>query len=178
MPGFTPDFPAGSPNPSRADLNLSGPEPFRKVRTKSRRVQGGIMNKKLLAGLAAVGLMASGGSATATALAAGAPAAAASTAAVAYSTSKAPECGPLGSLVTKGTITRAQAIAIHNALVTYVRDHWRSTLDTVLGQEVKNHTITKAQASAVASAVTQWVHKYQSKEPSHHALCHHGHGGK
>lgn len=133
------------------------------------------MNKKLLAGLAAVGLMASGGSATA--LAAEAPAAAGRTAAVASSISKAPECGPLGSLVAKGTITHAQAIAIHDALITYVRNHWRSTLDTVLGQEVKNRTITKAQASAVVSAITQWVHMYQSKEPSHPAFCHHAHGG-
>lgn len=133
------------------------------------------MNKKLLAGMAAVGLMASGGSTTA--LVAGAPAATARTVAVASSTSKAPECGPLGSLVAKGTITRAEAIAIHDALITYARHHWRSTLDTVLGQEVKNRTITKAQASAVASAITQWVHNYQSKEPSHPALCHHAHGG-
>lgn len=133
------------------------------------------MNKKLLASLAAVGLMASGGSTTA--LVAGAPAAAARTVAVASSTSKAPECGPLGSLVAKGTITRAEAIAIHDALIAYVQTHWRSTLDTVLGQEVKNHTITKAQASAVVSAITQWVHKHQGKQPSHPAFCHHAHGG-
>lgn len=134
------------------------------------------MNKKLLAGLAAVGVMASGGSATALAVA-GAPAAAASTVAVAPATSRAPECGPLEALVAKGTITRAQAVAIHDAFITYVRDHWRTTLDTVLGQEVKNRTITKAQASAVASTINQWVHKYQGAGASHHALCHHDHGG-
>lgn len=133
------------------------------------------MNRKLLAGLAAVGLMASGGSASA--LAVGAPTAGASTVAVASSTAKAPECGPLGALVAKGTITHAQAIAIHDAFITYVRDHWRTTLDTVLGQEVKNHTITKAQASAVASAINQWVHMHQGGGASHHALCHHDHGG-
>lgn len=133
------------------------------------------MNKKLLAGMAAVGILASGGNATA--LAAGVPAAAASTAAVASSTSKPPECGPLGALVAKGTITHAQAIAIRNALITYVRDHWRNTLDTVLGQQVRNHTITQAQASAVASAITQWVHMHQDGAQNHHAMCHHGHSG-
>ena len=113
------------------------------------------MNKKLLSGLAAVGLLAGGGSAT-TLAATGAPAAAASIAAVASSTSKAPDCGPLGPLVAKGTITQAQAIAIHNAFISYFHDHWRKVLDTVLGQQVKNHTITKAQASAVTSAITHW----------------------
>ena len=131
------------------------------------------MNGKLLAGLTAVGLLAGGGSATALA-ATGSPVAAASTATVASSASKVPECGPLGPLVTKGTITRAQAIAIHNAFVSYARTHFRSTLDTVLGQEVKNHTITKAQASAVASAITRWVQKYRAGGARYHARCHHG----
>jgi len=137
--------------------------------------RGDIMNKKLLAGLAAVGLLAGGGSATALA-AAGAPAAAASTAAVASSTSKVPDCGPLGPLVAKGTITHAQAIAIHNAFINYAREHWRNMLDTVLGQLVKNHTITKAQASAVTSAITQWVQKYRGEGSGHHGLCHYDHG--
>jgi hypothetical protein len=132
------------------------------------------MNKKLLAGLAAAGLLAGGGSSTALA-AAGAPAAAVSTAAVASSTSKAPDCGPLGPLVAKGTITHAQAIAIHNAFISYVREHWRSVVDTVLDQQVKNHTITKAQASEVASAITRWVQKFRGKGSGHHGLCHHGH---
>ena len=131
------------------------------------------MNKKLLAGLAAAGLLAGGGSTTV--LAAAAPAAA-STSAVASSTSKAPMCGPLEPLVAKGTITHAQAMAIHNAFVKYVRGHWRSTLDTVLGQEVKNHTITKAQASAVSSYIVQWVHKIQSEEHGHDGPCNHDHG--
>jgi hypothetical protein len=133
------------------------------------------MNKRLLAGLAAVSLLAGGGSATAFA-AAGAPAAAASTATIASSTSKAPDCGPLGPLVAKGTITHAQAVAIHNAFINYVRGHWRNVLDTVLGQLVKNHTITKAQSSAVSSAITQWVHKYRGEMSRHHSLCHHSHG--
>jgi hypothetical protein len=136
------------------------------------------MNKKLLANLAAVGaaagLLAGGGSATALATA-GAPPAAARTAAVASSTSKAPGCGPLEPLVAKGTITHSQAIAIRNGLISYVRDHWRNVLDTVLGQEVKNHTITKAQASAVASAITQWIHKYRGEEHHHDGACHYGH---
>jgi hypothetical protein len=111
------------------------------------------MNKKLLAGLAAVGFLAGGGGTTALA-AVGAPAAAASTA-VASSTSGMPDHGPLESLVAKGTITKAQAIAIRDALITYVRGHWRSTLETVLGPLVRNHTITQAQANAVITALSQ-----------------------
>lgn len=133
------------------------------------------MNKKLLSGLAAVGLLAGGGSATALA-AAGAPAAAASTAAVASSASKAPDCGPLGPLVAKGTITQAQAIAIHKAFISYFHNHWRKVLDTVLGQQVKSHTITQAQASAVTSAITQWIQKSRGEESGHHGPCDHGHG--
>lgn len=137
--------------------------------------KGGIMNRKLLAGLAAVGLLAGGGSTTALA-AADAPAGAASIA-VASSTSKAANCGPLEPLVAKGTITRAQAIAIRNAFIRYVHDHWRSTVDTVLGQEVKNHTITRAQANAVISAITQWVHsEHQGEGHAQHGTCHHDHG--
>lgn len=140
------------------------------------------MNKKLLAGLATVGLLAGGGSATALTVGS-APAAAASTATVASSTAKAPDCGPLGPLVAKGTITHAQAIAIHNAFIKYVRDHWRNVLDTVLAQQVKNHTITKAQASAVTSAITHWVQMYRGKESGkesakqsgHHGPCYHDH---
>jgi hypothetical protein len=116
------------------------------------------MNKKLLAGLAAVSFLAGGGGTTALATV-GAPAAAASTAA-ASSTSRMPDHGPLEGLVAKGTITKAQAIAIHNAFVAYVRGHWRSTLDAVLGPLVKNHTINQAQANAVITAVSQgsWHH--------------------
>jgi len=132
------------------------------------------MNKRLLAGLAAVGLLAGGGSATALAVA---PAAVAGTAAVASSTSKAPDCGPLEPLVAKGTITHAQAVDIHNGFVKYVRDHWRSVIDTVLAQQVKNHTITKAQANEVYKAITQWVQKVQSEGSEHHYACHHMHKG-
>jgi hypothetical protein len=132
------------------------------------------MNKKLLAGLAAVSFLAGGGGTTALA-AAGAPAAAASTAAVVSSTSKTPCHGPLGSLVAKGTITKAQAITIHNALVTYVRGHWRNTLDTVLGPLVKNHTITQTQAGAVITAFSQHM-QYRGGDPAgHHRPHHHGH---
>lgn len=130
------------------------------------------MNNRLLAGLAAAGLIAGGGSATA--LTTAAPAAAVSTTAVASSTSKAPDCGPLGPLVAKGTITQAQAIAIHKAFVSYFHDHWRSILDTVLGQEVKNHTISKAQATAVANAITHFTQSHRASASSHHVICHHG----
>lgn len=121
------------------------------------------MNRKLLAGLAAAGLLASGGSVSASA------AARASTVAV---ISKAPDCGPLGPLVAQGKITRAEAVAIHDAFARYVRAHWRSTLDTVLGQEVKNHTISQAQASAVTKAIIGWVQKARSEEAGHHGPCH------
>lgn len=131
------------------------------------------MNKKLLAGLATVGILTGGGSVTALAVG-GAPEAAASTATVASRTSKAPECGPLEPLVAKGTITHAQAIAIYSALIGYVRAHWRNALDTVLGQQVNKHTITRSQANAVIGAITQWVHKHESEEPSHHGPCHYG----
>jgi hypothetical protein len=112
------------------------------------------MNKKLLAGLAAASFLAGGGGTTALAAVA-APAATASTAAVASSTSGMPDHGPLGSLVANGTITKAQAIAIHNAFITYVRGHWRSALDAVLSPLVKAHTITQAQAKAVIAAFAQ-----------------------
>jgi hypothetical protein len=128
------------------------------------------MNKKLLAGLVAVGLLTGGGGATA--LAATAAPGAASTAAVVSSTSKEPICGPLGALVTKGTITKTQAMAIHSAFVTYFRGHWRSVLATVLGQLVKNHTITQAQASAVTTEITHSMQQYRG----HHEPCEHGHG--
>lgn len=134
------------------------------------------MKNRLLAGLAAVGLLAGGGGAAALG-AVGAPAAAASTAAVASSTSAMPNCGPLGSLVAKGTITQAQAIAIHNAFIGYFQGHWRNIADTVLGQLVKNHTITQAQASAVTTDITQKMHNYRGAGSGHHGLCHHGHGG-
>jgi hypothetical protein len=136
------------------------------------------MMKKLLANLAAVGaaagLLAGGGSATALAAGAASPAAA-HAAVISSSASKVPGCGPLEPLVANGTITHAQAIAIRNGLISYVRDHWRNVLDTVLGQQVKNHTITKAQASEVAGAITSWIHKYRGEEHHHYGACHHGH---
>lgn len=139
-------------------------------------VQGGIMSKNLLAGLAVAGLLVGGGGTTAVAVA-GAPAASASTVAAASRTSKAPECGPLGPLVANGTITRAQALAIHNGFVRYVHSHWRMVVATVVGQEVKNHTITHAQANEVIHAITQWVQKQRAEESGHHGHCHYVHGG-
>jgi hypothetical protein len=130
------------------------------------------MNKKLLAGLASIGLLTGGGSAAAFA-AAGATAAAVTPAAVASSASGGPSCGPLEPLVAKGTITHAQATAIHNAFITYMHDHWQAIVATVLGQQVKNHTITKSQAGSVGAAITAWVQHYQSHGSGQHALCHH-----
>lgn len=130
------------------------------------------MNKKLLAGLATVGFLAGGGGTTALA-AAGAQAASASTAAVASSTSRMPHHGPLESLVAKGTITKAQAIAIHNAFVAYFRGHFRSTLDAVLGPLVKNHTINQAQANAVITAISQASYHHGGDPANHHGPRHH-----
>lgn len=135
-------------------------------------MRGDIMNKKLLAGVAALGVIAGGGSVTAV-VAVGVPAAAASTTAVASSTPKATGCGPLESLVANGTITHMQAMDIHDGFVSYVHTHWRGVIDTVLGQQVKNHTITKAQAGAVSSAIIKWVQKYRGEESGHHGPCHH-----
>jgi len=160
---------------SRRNDPPGGQSSFLKITTKGTHAEGGHMNSKLLAGLAAVGILASGGSVTA--LAAAAPAAAASSATVASSTSKGAECGPLGPLVAKGTITHAQAIAIHNAFINYARSHWRGVVDTVLTQEVKNHTITKAQASEVNSAITKSVQKFQGRGAGYHRGCHYGHAG-
>jgi polyhydroxyalkanoate synthesis regulator phasin len=144
------------------------------------------MNKKLLAGMAAAGLLAGGGGAAALATA-GVPSAAASTVAVASSTSRMPSHGPLGSLVAKGTITQSQATAIQNALISYMHSHRQNmpgprdgdmsamlgrggALDTVLGQLVDKGTITKTQASAVTSAFTQWMRAHCCHGTGHH--CH------
>jgi hypothetical protein len=136
--------------------------------------RGDIMKMKLLAGLAAVGILAGSGSATA--LAAPGQAASTSTVAVANA-SKSADCGPLAPLVAKGTITHAQAMAIHKGFVNYIRAHWRAVIATVLGQQVKSHTITKAQAGAVDSAIVSWVKKIHAKGSYHHAACHHDHDG-
>jgi hypothetical protein len=143
------------------------------------------MNRKLLAGLAAAGLLASGGGAAAVTTA-GVASAAASTVAVDSSTSHMPWAhGPLASLVAKGTITKSQAIAIHDGLVSYVHSHWHNmrgwchggmsamlarggALETVLGQLVSKGTITSAQASAVTSAFTQWVQAHRGLGTGHH----------
>ena len=146
------------------------------------------MNRKLLAGVAALGLLAGGGGAAALAVAA--PAAATGTVATASATTTVPAYGPLGSLVAKGTITQAQATAIRDGLLRYLRDHrqdmrrdctgpgtdrtpWMlengGALDTVLSRLVKGGTLTNAQASAVTSAFTQWLN-------AHHGTWQHGYG--
>lgn len=147
------------------------------------------MNKKLLAGMAALGLLAGGGGAAALA-AAGTPAAAANTVAEASSTTRVPAYVPLRSLVANGAISQAQATAIDNGLISYMRGHWQDmrkdcvgsgadhtpwmlerggALDTVLGRLVQDATLTKAQASAVTRAYTQWMN-------SHHGIWNHGYG--
>jgi hypothetical protein len=98
--------------------------------------------------------------------------------------------GPLASLVANGTISRSQAVAIHDGLVSYMLSHRQSmhgwchggmsamlarggAMDTVLGQLVSKGTITKAQASAVTSAFTQWVQAHRGLGTRHH-FCHWG----
>jgi hypothetical protein len=138
------------------------------------------MTKKLLAGVAAAGLLAGGGGATA--LATGSVASA-STVAAASSNSWAPSHNPLASLVAKGTINPSQAVAIRNGLINYVHSHPQimrhgdmsgmlgrgGALNTVLGQLVSKGTISKSQASAVTSTVTQWI-----KAQVGHGAWHHG----
>jgi hypothetical protein len=136
------------------------------------------MKQKLLAGLATVGLLAGG---SATALAAASAPAAASTAAVTSSTptpTTTPMApgqghGPLSSLVAKGTITQAQAMAIRDAFITYGQSHWKSTVNTVLGGLVHNHTINQAQANKVTTAITQWVQSHHGDPAGHHVPRHH-----
>lgn len=144
------------------------------------------MNRKLLAGLAATGILVGGGGAAAVTTA-GVPSAAASTVVVASSTYRMPWAwhGPLASLVAKGTITKSQAIAIHDGLVDYMVSHRQAmhgfchggmsamlgrggALDTVLGQLVSKGTITNAQASAVTSAFTQWVQAHRGLRTGYH----------
>ena len=143
------------------------------------------MNRKLLAGLAATGLLVGGGGAAAVTTP-GSPSAAASTVA-ASSTFRMPWAwhGPLAPLVAKGTITKSQAIAIHDGLVGYMAGHRQSmrswchggmsailarggALDTVLGHLVSNGTINKTQASAVTTAFTKWVQAHHHLGTGHH----------
>lgn len=139
------------------------------------------MRKKLIAGLAAAGILAGGGTAAAV-ITAGGPAAAASTVAATSSTPAVPASSPLGTLVANGTITQAQADAVQNALITYMRAHWQDIRDhwsastppmltangplqTVLGQLVHNGTITQSQATAITNAVTAQVKAHWGNGP-------------
>ena len=129
------------------------------------------MRKRLILALAGAGI---GIGAMAMALGGGVSLAASGTAAPSAQTLPAPPAGsPLATLVANGTLTQAQATAIQNGLVGYMRDHWppaagRSTgtppmlaadgpLTTVLSGLVKDGTLTQAQATAVQNAVTQQV---------------------
>jgi hypothetical protein len=126
------------------------------------------MNKRVMAGLAAAGVLTSGLSAVALVTGSGvAPASGA--AAAAYSAPRMPCAGnALNSLVRKGTISRAQATAVHDAFRRYMRDQagrmgWgmagmrhhmgdmtaHGPMAAVLRQLVSNGTITRAQATAI-----------------------------
>ncbi len=128
------------------------------------------MRKKLLAAVAAGGVLVSGGTAAAVfAATRGTDAQPAMT--VAATTTVPWAQGPLAQLVAKGTISQAQANAIHNALLSYLRQHMPDLtrngtppmlaaggpLTAVLPQLVKDGSITQAQADAVKAAITQQV---------------------
>ena len=132
------------------------------------------MRKKLVAALAAGGVLVGGGSAAAV-FAATSSAQAAPATATATATTPAPYThGPLGELVAKGTITQAQADAIRTAMIGYMQNHRpdftpgstppalqpNGPLATVLPQLVAKGTITQAQATAVKNAVTQQVQEH------------------
>lgn len=136
--------------------------------------------KKLAGGIAVAAVLIGGG--TAAALTTTAGTATARTVAATSATPVVPASSPLGALVARGTITRAQADAVHNALYTYmrahrqeVRDHRSATtppmlatngpLQTVLGQLVENHTISQAQATAITSAITEQVREHWRNGP-------------
>lgn len=143
------------------------------------------MNRKLLAGLAAAGILAGGGGAAAL-VAAGAPATAGTAATVSSTVTVPGYYGPLGSLVAQGTISRSEAAAIHNGLMTYMHSHWQQMrgecgsgatpwmlekggpLATVLGQLVSDGTLTRSQATAVTSAFTQWMQAHHGYGPGYH----------
>lgn len=127
------------------------------------------MRKKLVAALAAGGVLAGGATATAVFAATPGAQAAPATAAAAAVTPLAYCQGPLAGLVAQGTITRAQATAISAAMISYMRDHRvgftpsamrqamrpGGPLRTVLSQLVKNGTITQTQATAISDAMTR-----------------------
>lgn len=156
------------------------------------------MNKKLLAGLAAAGILAGGGGTAAALLAAGTPAAASTAAAITGTATVPGYYGPLGSLVAQGTISRSEAAAIHSGLMTYRHDHWQEMrgqcagwgtdatpwmlekggpLESVLGQLVKDGTLTKSQASAVSTAFSQWMQAHRGHGPGHYRTGPDGDGG-
>lgn len=135
------------------------------------------MNRKLVAGLAAAGLLAGGGTAAALAMAGGtAPAAAASVAAVSHTRCPGPAGSPLWSLVAKGTITQAQAAAVHSALRADMSSRWldmhtggltgiRSHLTTALQALVQDGTITQAQATAIVNAMITQMQEHWGHGP-------------
>lgn len=128
------------------------------------------LRKKFAAGVVVAGVLAGGGTAAAV-LAGSAPAMAEGTTIAAAATTPAPSCVPvpLQGLVGNGTITQAQATAVHDALFAYVQANRpvpgtnataspmlapNGALQTVLGQLVSNGTITEAQASAITDAMS------------------------
>jgi len=129
------------------------------------------MRKQLALALAAAGI---GIGAVALALG-GTPVLAVSpTSAPSASALPAPPAGsPLATLVANGTLSGAQAAAVQNALVGYMREQWPPVtgwsngtppvlasdgpLAMVLSGLVQDDTLTQAQATALQNAVTQLV---------------------
>jgi polyhydroxyalkanoate synthesis regulator phasin len=140
-----------------------------------------IMNKRVMAGLTAAGILTGGASAVAL-VAGGGVAPAGATVAAAYSAPRMPCAGnALNSLIRKGTITQAQATAVQKALGTYMRDQtgrmgWdmasmrrhmgdmtaHGPMATVMRQLVSKGTITRTQATAIIQQMR--------------THCGHGHG--
>jgi hypothetical protein len=125
-----------------------------------------IMNMKLAASLAAAAVLAGGGTTAAWASTGSTTPAAAGTVAGSASAPALPCASTaLAALVSKGTITQAQATAIQGAMQAYMRDHlgdmrgymsgrasatWAGApMATVLRQMVSKGTITSAQATAI-----------------------------
>jgi len=82
------------------------------------------MNNKLVAGLAAAGVLAGGGTAAALITAAGTAPASANTITAVSTTATMPAGSQLASLAAKGTITQSQATAVTSAFTQQIRAHW------------------------------------------------------
>jgi hypothetical protein len=132
------------------------------------RAREEIMNKKVIAGFAAAGVL-TGGAGAASVLTDGSVAPVSAMFAASHSVPRM-SCavGALNHLVRTGMITQGQATAVQNAFSTYMRDHSRpmggymgsmrhlmgdmaahGPMATMLRQMVSKGTITRAQATVI-----------------------------